>query len=215
MATGPDAALRDAAGCMRWARSLGADRDAFEAHLATCEECAAEVRRSRAWSAALPYHRCRRSIRPSALRGRVLAAAGASRGSRAPLDRCAHIDAMRPGFVTWLARRGRALSPRWTLGAYTVEPATARWQPGRPAARGGRAASISARQQLAEATRAAERAQTARRGPELAGPKQVASRASRRRRGPTARLWSRANGLLFAANELPPLPAGRTISSGF
>ena len=70
--------------------------------------------------------------------------------------------------------------------------------------------------QLAEALRDAERAQT--RLAVLSAPdlKQVslagqppAPRAAGRA------LWSRANGLLFAANQLPPLPAGRIYQVWF
>ena len=72
----------------------------------------------------------------------------------------------------------------------------------------------STEQRLAEATRAAERAQL--RMAVLTSPdlKQVslagqppAPRAAGRA------FWSRSNGLLFAANELPPLPAGLYVSA--
>ena len=98
------------------------------------------------------------------------------------------------------------------LGAYTVN---VRQRVGGLEAQLGEALSRLDRseQQLAEAVRAAERAQT--RLAVLTAPdlKQVslagqppAPRAEGRA------LWSRANGLLFAANQLPPLPAGPHLS---
>ena len=89
------AAQRDAAGLYALGALAGADRDAFEAHLATCEECAAEVRSLGAVVRALPYA-APQVDPPAALRARVLAAAGApDASSRAGVDRCAHIDAHR------------------------------------------------------------------------------------------------------------------------
>jgi anti-sigma-K factor RskA len=71
-------------------------------------------------------------------------------------------------------------------------------------------------QQLAEATQAANRAQVRLavltapdlRQVELAG-QPVAPRAAGRG------FWSRTNGLVFAANQLPPLPAGRIYQVWF
>ena len=59
--------------------SLNADeRRAFEAHLATCEECQAEVRSLSAVVTALPYAAPDVEL-PASLRDRVLRAASATR----------------------------------------------------------------------------------------------------------------------------------------
>ena len=77
------AAQRDAAGLYALGALAGADREAFEAHLATCEECAADMRSLAAVVHALPYS-APQIDPPAALRARVLAAVGApDRASRA------------------------------------------------------------------------------------------------------------------------------------
>jgi len=216
-------ALREAAGLYALG-ALGAlageERDAFEAHVATCAECAADVRALERVVTALPYAVPQVDPR-SALRGRVLTAAGApqasSRSTVAEMPAGTHISLRRTHVsvnVAWLAAAA-LLVVSVALGAYAVNLRQ------RVGGLEGQLREAMNRldlteQQLAEAARAAERAQT--RLAVLTSPdlKQVnltgqppAPRAAGRA------FWSRSNGLLFAANELPPLPAGRTYQLWF
>jgi anti-sigma-K factor RskA len=205
--------LREAAGLYALGALAGAERDAFEAHLATCAECAADVRALGAVVTALPYA-VPQVDPPYALRGRVLAAVGtpaASSRSVTPMPARARGRFVSAGWLSAAALLIMALA----LGAYA----------GRLRQRvGGLESQLReavarldlTEQQLAAAARAAERAQL--RMAVLTSPdlKQVnltgqppAPRAAGRA------FWSRSNGLLFAANELPPLPAGRTYQLWF
>ena len=206
-------ALREAAGLYALGALARDERGAFEAHLATCAECAAEVRALAGVVAALPYA-VPQIDPPSALRGRVLAAAGPSQESRAAVT--AMPTRVRPGFVQagWLSAAALLIASV-ALGAYAMSLRQ------RVVGLEGQLREAVNRldlteQRLAEATRAAERAQL--RMAVLISPdlKQVslagqppAPRAAGRA------FWSRSNGLLFAANELPPLPAGRTYQLWF
>jgi anti-sigma-K factor RskA len=207
-------ALREAAGLYALGALAGAERDAFEAHLATCGECAADVRALGGVVTALPYA-VPQVDPPPALRGRVLAAAGApERSSRSTVTQMP--ARARIGFVSagWLSAAA-LLVVSVALGAYAVN---LRQRVG--GLEGQLREAVNrldlTEQRLAEATRAAERAQM--RMAVLTSPdlKQVtlkglppAPRAAGRA------FWSRSNGLLFAANELPPLPAGRTYQLWF
>ena len=205
--------LREAAGLYALGALAGAERDAFEAHLATCAECAADVRALGGVVTALPYA-VPQVDPPYALRGRVLAAAGApqssSRSTVTQIPERTHVSVN----VAWLAVAA-LLVVSVALGAYAVNLRQ------RVGGLEGQLRDAVNRldlteQRLAEATRAAERAQL--RMAVLTSPdlKQVnltgqppAPRAAGRA------FWSRSNGLLFAANELPPLPAGRTYQLWF
>jgi anti-sigma-K factor RskA len=206
--------LRDAAGLYALGALAGEERQAFEAHLATCAECTAEVRVLGGVVTALPYA-VPQVDPPRALRGRVLAAVGAPQvASRSPVTPMP--TRARMGFVSsgWLSAAA-LLIVSLALGAYAVNLRQRV---------GGLESQLRVavnrldltEQQLAEATRAAERAQL--RMAVLTSPdlKQVnlkgqppAPRAAGRA------FWSRSNGLLFAANALPPLPAGRTYQLWF
>jgi len=210
------AAQRDAAGLYALGALAGADRDAFEAHLATCEECAAEVRSLAAVVHALPYA-APQVDPPAALRARVLAAAGAPTVSSRPATAVTGTPAPSRAWFSepgWLAAAAMVIFGI-ALGAYTVN---VRQRVGGLETQLGEALVRLDRSeaQLAAALRDAERAQT--RLAVLTAPdlKQVslagqppAPRAAGRA------LWSRANGLLFAANQLPPLPAGRIYQVWF
>ena len=212
-------ALREAAGLYALG-ALGAlageERDAFEAHVATCAECAADVRALERVVTALPYAVPQVDPR-SALRGRVLAAVGAPPASSRSAATVTQMPTRaRMGFMSagWLSAAA-LLIVSVALGAYAVNLRQ------RVGGLEGQLREAMNRldlteQQLAEAARAAERAQT--RLAVLTSPdlKQVnltgqppAPRAAGRA------FWSRSNGLLFAANELPPLPAGRTYQLWF
>ena len=202
-------ALREAAGLYALGALAGDERDAFEAHLVTCAECAAEVRALGGVVNALPYA-VPQVDPPPALRGRVLAAVGATQvSSRSAVTQMP--TRARAGFLSagWLSAAALLIASV-ALGAYAVNLRQ------RVGGLEGELREAVTRldlteQQLAEARSAAERAQM--RMAVLTAPdlKQVnltgqppAPRAAGRA------FWSRSNGLLFAANELPPLPAGRT-----
>ena len=202
-------ALRETSGLYALGALAGDERHAFEAHLATCAECAAEVRALGGVVNTLPYA-VPQVDPPPALRGRVLAAVGgmqvSSRSSVTQMPTRA-----RSGFVSagWFSAAALLIASV-ALGAYAVNLRQ------RVSGLEGQLREAIDRvdlteQQLAEARSAAERAQM--RMAVLTSPdlKQVnlmgqppAPRAAGRA------FWSRSNGLLFAANELPPLPAGRT-----
>ena len=167
-----------------------------------------------------PSRRSRLAMRPQvdpppALRRRVLAAAGApevsSRAIVTPMP-----ARSRPRFVNagWLSAAALLIASV-AVGAYAV---SVRQRVG--GLEGQLREALNrldlTEQRLAEATRAAERAQL--RMAVLTSPdlKQVslagqppAPRAAGRA------FWSRSNGLIFAANGLPPLPAGRTYQLWF
>ena len=91
-------AWRDEAGLYALGALAGNEREAFEAHLATCAECTADVRALEGVVTALPYA-VPLVDPPAALRARVLAAAGAHR--------------RRPGRRS--RRCPRARTSRWTV----------------------------------------------------------------------------------------------------
>jgi anti-sigma-K factor RskA len=205
--------LRDAAGLYALGALAGDERDAFEAHLATCAECAAEVRALQGVVTALPYA-VPQVDPPPALRSRVLAAVGAPAASSRSMTQMPARARARFVSAGWLSAAA-ALVVAVALGAYAV---SLRQRVG--GLEGQLREAVNrldlTEQRLAEATRAAERAQL--RMAVLTSPdlKQVnlkgqppAPRAAGRA------FWSRSNGLLFAANALPPLPAGRTYQLWF
>ena len=202
-------ALREGAGLYALGALAAEERNAFEAHLATCAECAAEVRALGGVVTALPYA-VPQVDPPTSLRGRVLAAVGAPAAASRPT--AAEMPARaRTGFVSagWLSAAALLIASL-ALGAYAVN-LRQRVVGLETRLRGAVNRLDLTERQLADAVLAAERAQT--RLAVLTSPdlKQVnltgqapAPRAAGRA------FWSRSNGLLFAANELPPLPAGRT-----
>jgi len=213
-------AWRDEAGLYVLGTLAGKEREAFEAHLATCAECTAEVRALEGVVTALPYA-VPQVDPPAALRARVLAAAGApqasSRATVAQMPAPAHLSVNRTHLsvnAAWLAAAALLLLSVG-LGAYALNLRE------RIGGLEGQLSNAVSRldlteQRLAEATRAAERAQM--RMAVLTSPdlKQVSLKGQPAAPGAAGRaFWSRSNGLLFAANELPPLPAGRTYQLWF
>jgi anti-sigma-K factor RskA len=202
------AAQRDAAGLYALGALAGAEREAFEAHLATCEECAAEVRSLGTVVHVLPYA-APQVDPPAALRARVLAAAGDPNvSSRATVTRMPARSRSWFEDPGWLAAAA-LVALVVGLGAYTVN---VRQRVGGLELQLGEALTRLDRseQQLAEAVRAAERSQTrlaVLTAPDLKQVNLAGQPAAPRAAGRA--WWSRANGLLFAANDLPPLPAGR------
>jgi anti-sigma-K factor RskA len=177
------------------------ERATFEAHLAGCEECAAEVRALRRVTDALAHAVPQRTPRPE-LRQRVLESL---QGAATP-----------PAASAGVERRARRWLPLAAMLVLTlgIGVYAARLQ--------SRVADLEARleQALVQAS-AADRAVTdARRVSAelqsamgvLAAPDLVRIDLAGQPTAPraTARaLWSRARGMVFTASNLPPLPAGR------
>jgi anti-sigma-K factor RskA len=178
-----------------------AERAAFEEHLATCAECAAELKALAPVAAALA-HAIPQTAPPPQLRERVLASVGASGERPASRVRVAHLN------VAWLAAAA-ALVLAAALGAYTAQLRN------RINALEGqlRAAALrveTSERQIAEARQSAVQVQSTvavLAAPDLArvdlAGQPIAPRASARA------FWSRSRGLVFTASNLPPLPAGR------
>lgn len=179
----------------------------FEAHLATCERCQAEVRSfapvvdslSRAGNVVEP---------PLALRARVLGASGAT---LTPADSKA-VTKGRPTTVglvlPWLAA---AASVVVAVGAgFYASQLRARIDDleARLAAANFRASSVE--RQMADAKTAADRAQgvvAVLSAPDMARVDLKGEGVAKAAAGRA--FWSRSRGLVFTATNLPPLPAGR------
>jgi len=202
--------LREAAGLYTLGALPADERVLFEQHLSTCDECQRELRALGAVVNILPYA-LPQIDPPAALRSRVLAAVGAetSRVAAPPMS-------PRRPFATaaWLSAAA-ALVMALVLGWYS---ASLRQRIGGLEAllREAMTRLDRTEQQLASATRDADRAQV--RLAVLTAPdmKQVdlAGQSPAPRAAGRAFL-SRSNGLLFAASELPALPAGRTYQVWF
>jgi anti-sigma-K factor RskA len=204
-------ALREAAGVYALGALGSPEREAFEVHLATCAECQAEVRSLGGVVKALPYA-APQVDPPPGLRDRVLAATAAApltvpaRSPMLPIEPRTRSSALGVGWLSAAALLVMAVA----LGAYALN---LRGRVGGLEVQLREAMSRLDRseQALAAATRAAERVQL--RMAVLTAPdlKQVnlAGQAPAPRAAGRA-FWSRTQGLLFAANDLPPLPAGRT-----
>ena len=183
--------------------SLEADeRVAFEAHLVGCEECAAEVRTLRSVTVVLAHAVPQRTPRPE-LKLRVLAALPGAKAVSTPAT-----SRMAVSSRGWLP-----LAATIALAAGTVVYAT-RLQT--------RVTDLEARleQAIAQASQADQAVADARRVSSelqssmgvLAAPDLVRIDLAGQPTAPTASaraLWSRARGMVFAASNLPPLPAGR------
>ena len=198
---------RDAAGLYALGALPADERALFEAHLSTCDECRGDVGVFRDVVNVLPFA-LPQIDPPPALRARILAAAGAvTRDAIAPLT------VVRPGrkFVAaaWLSAAAM-LVLAIGLGTYTV---TLRHRlTGLEAMlRDAMARLDRSERQLASATQDAERAQL--RLAVLTAPdmKQVDLAGQPPAPRAAGRVFlSASNGLVFAASQLPPLPAGRT-----
>jgi anti-sigma-K factor RskA len=210
------AAQRDAVALYALGALTGRERDDFEAHLATCEECTAEVRSLGAVVNALPYS-LPQVDPPAALRARVLAAAGDPKGLPRPTASVTPMPARsRARFVSagWLSAAALLLMAV-ALGAYAMN-LRQRVAGLDVLLRQAMSRLDRSEQQLAEATRAAERAQVrlaVLTSPDLKQVSLAGQPAAPRAAGRA--FWSRSNGLLFAANDLPPLPAGRIYQVWF
>lgn len=197
--------LKDYAGAFVLGSLDPDDRVSFETHLATCDECAAEVRALRQVADALAHGVPLRTPR-AVLRQRVLESlrAGVAGPATAPAR-------VRP--VTGLPRSWLPLAALLVLtlgiGVYA-----ARLQ-GRVADLEVRLAQAilqasSAERAMADARRVSAELQSAM--GVLAAPDLVRIDLSGQAPAPQASaraLWSRARGMVFTASNLPPLPAGR------
>jgi anti-sigma-K factor RskA len=202
--TAPHDELKDQAAAYVLGSLDAGERGSFEAHLAGCEACAAEVRTFRRVVDALSRAVPQRSPRPE-LRDRVLGAIGdrswgpASAGS--PRRRAREWPAWLPaaamvvlalGIAAHAARlQARIGDLEARLDAALAQVATA----DRLVADSRR---VATELQSAMAVLAA---------PDLARIDLAGQPAAP---GASARaLWSRARGMVFSASNLPPLPAGR------
>jgi anti-sigma-K factor RskA len=205
-------AVREAAGLYALGALPADERALFEAHVSTCDECRRDARAFGEVVNALPFA-LPQIDPPPALRTRVLASAGVdvvrSVGPLAPV---------RPGrpfvWAAWLSAAAM-LVVAIGLGAYTMF-LRHRVSGLEVVLREAVARLDRSERQLASATRDAERAQL--RLAVLTAPDmkqvQLAGQAPAPRAAGRAFL-SASNGLLFAASQLPPLPAGRTYQVWF
>ncbi len=213
-------ALRESTGLYVLGALAATDREAFEAHLATCAVCAAEVRTLAGVSNALAYA-VPQIDPPFALRSRILMDAGAPRqtsslSSAVPALESRPRAASSPSFVSsgWLSAAamlalavglgGYAVSLRQRVGGLELQLRETVNRLDR------------SEQAVAVATQIAERAQV--RVAVLTSPDLTQVNLAGQRPAPRAigrAFWSRSSGLVFAATELPQLPAGRTYQLWF
>jgi anti-sigma-K factor RskA len=186
-----------------------AERAAFEAHLASCAECAAEVRQLRVAASALPYAVPQASPPPS-LRARVLFQAARGAGSSNAATNAGPVTFLRErrGLPAWLQ-----IAAMLVIGAGVAVYAQrmqARVSNLEAQLQQAQAQVASADRLTAELRTVAFRAQSAMgvfAAPDVAridltGQPVAASARARA-------LWSRQRGMVFTVASLPPLPAGR------
>jgi anti-sigma-K factor RskA len=195
-------AMRELTGLYALGALDAAERRAFESHLTSCAACAAEVRALGGVAGALPYA-LPQVDPPAGLRDRVLGASAPSTRIRREVEKPSAFDA------GWLAAAAM-LVVAVGLGAYAVSLRE------RLGGIEGQLADALTRlnqseQQVAVAVRLVEAAEA--RLTLLTAPDLLQVDLAGQPPAPQARgraFLSRARGLLFAANALPPLPAGRT-----
>jgi anti-sigma-K factor RskA len=192
-----------------------AERSAFEAHLASCADCTADVRQLRTAAGALAYAVPQVSP-PASLRARILAQASASGNTPARETSGPGAVAAPPGVVV---RERRGL-PAWLqIAAMLVIGAGVFLYAQRMQARVSNLEAQLAQAQaqvatsdrlIADARTVAFRAQNAMgvfAAPDVAridlAGQPVAQMARARA------LWSRQRGMVFTVSNLPPLPPGR------
>lgn len=188
------------------------DRTAFDAHLATCADCAAEVR----WLAAVPAMLAQTVPQvepPPALRERMLRSVGAAPVGDIPavtpgMPRVMLRD--RPGsFGPWLAAAA-SFAVTVALGGYALQ---LRGRVGdlETRLRNAVARADAGERQIADARRTVADVES--RVAVLSAPDLTRVDLSGQKVAPEASgrgYWSRSRGLMFTASNLPALPAGRT-----
>jgi anti-sigma-K factor RskA len=177
--------------------SLDADeRAAFEAHLSTCAECAAEVRSLRRVTDALAHSVPQRTPSPE-LRQRVLDSLAATPAARTPSE----VAATPARNLTWLLMAALVVLVIG-LGAYAVRLQTQATQ----------LQTQSAQLQTESDQLQAQVADLQATMGVLAAPDLVRIDLAGQPAAPGASgraLWSRQRGMVFTASRLPPLPAGQ------
>jgi anti-sigma-K factor RskA len=197
-------ALREQAELYVLGALSAADRAAYEAHLATCDECATQIKALAPVAAALAHAVPQHDPSP-ALRERVLAAvAGRSTVVEAPLA-----VSRSPSVLPWLAAAASfllavgfglyAASLRHRIGALELrlQEATVR--------------ALGAERQMADLRHTAADAQS--QLAILAAPDVQRIDLSGQPSAPRASaraFWSRSRGLVFTASNLPSAPPGKT-----
>jgi anti-sigma-K factor RskA len=183
-----------------------ADRHAFEAHLASCADCAAHVKSLSPVTEALA-HVAPQHDPPSALRARVLRSVSGSPVKAAPVPR--PVRTVYPPMLPWLAAAASlvlaaalgvyAASLRSRIGALELRlhDATERAAAGERQMADLRRVSADAQSQLAVLV-----------APDL---QRIDLQGQPRAPQASARaFWSRSRGLVFTASNLPALPPGKT-----
>jgi anti-sigma-K factor RskA len=199
-------AVREQAGLYVLGALSDSDREAFEAHLATCSSCRADVQSlsvvAHALAQAVPQHEP-----PPALRARVLGSVAGMPATTGSLSSSRARPTSAP--VAWLAAAA-SLALALALGAYA---ATLRSRIGALEVRlqdATERASASERQ-IADLRRTASEAQS--QMAVLVAPDLQRIDLAGQPRAPQASaraFWSRSRGLVFTASNLPSLPAGQT-----
>jgi anti-sigma-K factor RskA len=186
-----------------------AERAAFEAHLASCAECTADVRQLRVTASALP-HAVPQVSPPPSLRAKVLDQAVRGSGSSDPANSAGTVTLVRErrGLPGWLQ-----IAAMLVIGAGVAVYAQrmqARVSNLEAQLQQAQAQVASADRLTAELRTVAFSAQSAMgvfAAPDVAridlAGQPVAATARARA------LWSRQRGMVFTVANLPPLPAGR------
>ena len=209
-------ALRESTGLYALGALTGEERAAFEAHLAACAECAAEVRDFSAVAGALiqavpPVNP------PASLRERTLVAAGLGGGASLrlePADTPSASPAGKLGRMPWLASAA-ALALAVGLGVYVLQlreriaTLEVRLREAVLRADAGERQFADARRILAEAqSRIAVLAAPDVTRVDLMGQAPAPSAAARV-------FWSRSRGLVFTGSNLPAVPPDRVYQLWF
>lgn len=188
-----------------------AEHAAFEAHLATCAECAADVREMRRAARALP-HTVPQVSPPASLRARILDQAVRGAGSSDPADRgvsrTTPVVHERRGVPAWLQMAAMLVISAAVV--FYAQRMQARVSNLEAQLQQAQTLVAAAERQTLEARNVAFRAQSAMgvfAAPDVAridlAGQPVAQMARARA------LWSRARGMVFTVSNLPALPPGR------
>ena len=184
-----------------------AERAAFEAHLASCAECTADVRQLRLAAGALS-HAVPQVSPPASLRARILSQVS---GSGADVPATAHVAVVRErrgGLPAWLQIAAMLVvgagvflyAQRMQTRVSNLEAQLAQAQ----------AQAASSDRLIADARNVAFRAQSAMgvfAAPDVARIDLAGQAVAQMARARA--LWSRQRGMVFTVSNLPPLPAGR------